>query len=271
MATGRVGLATHDVRGHARDQAERVRFLVSPDPAAIDGRARPEPLDGLDRERARAGVIDLEQQRRGARGGPEHSLDQPPDPTPADLASMPAHPLFADLSKEAFADLARASALVQLGHGADVFRRGDPADGLYAIVEGSVRIANAHVPVGSHSVLAEGEVFGESCLVPPCFGTGPDPHTNGEAVSSAAPQRVDALEQLAQRVDREDAFGAIRQCRPVGVRPRAWQPHRRAVAQTDDDLRRSTEHHVDEPPLERVVPPRQPDHGRRRMTVVRSL
>lgn len=75
------------------------------------------------------------------------------------LASLPGFPLFAELSQEILAKLAEGSELLEAEAGEVVFRRGDHADALYAIVEGAVR-----VEVPSRPVLREGELFGEACL-----------------------------------------------------------------------------------------------------------
>ncbi|MCX7807612.1 MAG: cyclic nucleotide-binding domain-containing protein, partial [Deltaproteobacteria bacterium] len=75
------------------------------------------------------------------------------------LAALPGFPIFAELPKEVLQELAELSELVELPHRAFVFRRGDDADSLYAIVEGAVRV---NVP--GEPILREGETFGESCL-----------------------------------------------------------------------------------------------------------
>jgi len=79
------------------------------------------------------------------------------------LAALPSFPLFAELPQEVLAKLASGSELVELPDGALVFRRDDPADALFAIVEGGVR-----VDVRGRPRLGEGELFGEACLT----GTG---------------------------------------------------------------------------------------------------
>jgi CRP-like cAMP-binding protein len=75
------------------------------------------------------------------------------------LASLPGFPLFAELSQEALAVLADGAELLEADDGQPVFRRGEHADALYAIVEGAVRI-----DVPTQPVLREGELFGEACL-----------------------------------------------------------------------------------------------------------
>lgn len=75
------------------------------------------------------------------------------------LAALPGFPLFAELPREVLAKLAAQAELVELPDGAYVLRRGDPADALYAIVEGAVVV---NVP--GRPRLGEGELFGEACL-----------------------------------------------------------------------------------------------------------
>jgi len=75
------------------------------------------------------------------------------------IAALPSFPLFAELPQEVLGKLASGSELVELQDGALVFRRDDPADALYAIVEGGVR-----VDVRGRPRLGEGELFGEACL-----------------------------------------------------------------------------------------------------------
>jgi CRP-like cAMP-binding protein len=72
-------------------------------------------------------------------------------------------PLFAEVPKATLALLVQGSEVIELAEGELVMRKGDPADALYGIVEGSVQIG---VP-GQHMrlTLAEGDVFGESALL----------------------------------------------------------------------------------------------------------
>lgn len=79
------------------------------------------------------------------------------------LAALPSFPLFAELPQDVLGRLAAGADLVELADGAHVFRRDDPADSLYAIVDGSVS-----VDVRGRPRLGEGELFGEACLT----GTG---------------------------------------------------------------------------------------------------
>ncbi|MBI4704786.1 MAG: cyclic nucleotide-binding domain-containing protein [Deltaproteobacteria bacterium] len=86
-------------------------------------------------------------------------------PSAERLAQLPVFPLFAELPREAIAQLAEQAELVELAAGAKVVALGEPADALYAIVEGAVRVAVPGMPAEATIGLAEGDVFGESCLL----------------------------------------------------------------------------------------------------------
>lgn len=87
-----------------------------------------------------------------------------PDPkTAATLAELPLFPLFAALPRPVLARIVSGSSLIELPDGAFVVREGEPGDALYGIVEGSVRIAVPGQPY--ERTLAEGDVFGEACLL----------------------------------------------------------------------------------------------------------
>jgi CRP-like cAMP-binding protein len=94
---------------------------------------------------------------------PELESLQPEPPPAAKLADLPLFPLFAEVPKQALAQMIAGSELIELEHGAHVMRRGDPGDALYGIIEGSVEVV---VP-GQHFrvTMAEGDVFGEACLL----------------------------------------------------------------------------------------------------------
>jgi CRP-like cAMP-binding protein len=81
------------------------------------------------------------------------------------LAKMPFFPLFAEVPKAALVEMAAGSDLVELENGEKAVLRGDPADALFGIVEGSVEVLvpgpGEQLPI----ILAEGDVFGESCLL----------------------------------------------------------------------------------------------------------
>lgn len=81
------------------------------------------------------------------------------------LASLPAFPLFADAPREALGALVRGADVIELPHGAVVVRQGQPAEELYAIVEGAVRVVIPGLETTAQPILGEGELFGESCLL----------------------------------------------------------------------------------------------------------
>ncbi|HMJ03637.1 MAG TPA: cyclic nucleotide-binding domain-containing protein [Conexibacter sp.] len=87
----------------------------------------------------------------------------PPVPSPNTLAKLPLFPLFAEMPRDALVELVKASEVLEYEDGERVIRAGDPSDALFGIIEGSVEVA---VP-GQHLklTLAEGDVFGESCLL----------------------------------------------------------------------------------------------------------
>lgn len=95
----------------------------------------------------------------------DSDLTQAADPDAEREACLPLLPLFAEAPKEALAQLARESELVRRGHGEIVIRRGDPADALFAIVEGAVRVHVAGLAPDAFPRLAAGDMFGEACLL----------------------------------------------------------------------------------------------------------
>ncbi len=88
-----------------------------------------------------------------------------PEPAPGidRLALMPSFPLFTELPAERLRVLAEGADLVELPGGAQVLAVGEPADALYCIVDGAVRVEVPQLADGP--VLGEGDVFGESCLL----------------------------------------------------------------------------------------------------------
>jgi CRP-like cAMP-binding protein len=89
--------------------------------------------------------------------------DRPRSPGARTLSKLPLFPLFAELPQEALVELISGAEVVDLEDGDTVVRKGDPADALYGIVEGSVDIVVPGQP--TRMTLAEGDVFGESCLL----------------------------------------------------------------------------------------------------------
>jgi cAMP-dependent protein kinase regulator len=97
---------------------------------------------------------------------PPAALHEEQDAIPraaGDLSNLPLFPLFAEMPQEVLATMIQDTELIELSDGDAVVRKGDPGDALYGIVEGSVAVG---VPNQTHTLtLAEGDVFGESCLL----------------------------------------------------------------------------------------------------------
>jgi CRP-like cAMP-binding protein len=84
-------------------------------------------------------------------------------PTAELLARLPAYPLFAAVSPWALREVIDAAELVELAPGARLIEKGAPADALYILVEGAVRVV---LPESMGAViLTEGDVVGEACVV----------------------------------------------------------------------------------------------------------
>ncbi len=96
---------------------------------------------------------------------PRPDLDSDEGPSADALASLPAFPLFAEAPRAALIALVTGADLVELPHGAIVVRQGQPAEEMYAIVEGAVRVVIPGLEAEAQPVLGEGELFGESCLL----------------------------------------------------------------------------------------------------------
>jgi CRP-like cAMP-binding protein len=147
----------------ARTPAPPPKLSPAPAPAPAPERAR-----RRSRERPTTTIdIDLSEL--------ELAMEQQAEPRPADEpaaspnaereACLPLLPLFAEAPQEALLQLARESELLRLGDGATVIRAGDPADALFGIVEGSVRVHVPGLPPEARPKLGAGEVFGEACLL----------------------------------------------------------------------------------------------------------
>jgi len=111
-------------------------------------------------------------------------------------ACLPLLPLFAEAPTDALLQLARESELVTLPDGALVVRRGDPADALYGIVEGSVRVIVPGMAEEMYPRLTAGDMFGEACML----GNEPrraDVRAEGELTALRVPrQTLNALVRL---------------------------------------------------------------------------
>jgi CRP-like cAMP-binding protein len=94
---------------------------------------------------------------------PELESLRPEPPAAAQLAKLPLFPLFAEVPQATLALMIAGSELIELAHGDYVVRQGDDGDALYGVLEGSVEVS---VPgQDARSALAEGDVFGEACLL----------------------------------------------------------------------------------------------------------
>lgn len=115
---------------------------------------------------ATAVKLDLSELEVAPRSPVRSSLLPEPGPfAPDKLATLPLFPLFAEVAQPALRDLITSAEALELDDGALVFSRGDNADALYGIVEGSVELLFQKQGAGAGVTLAEGDVFGESCLL----------------------------------------------------------------------------------------------------------
>jgi CRP-like cAMP-binding protein len=71
--------------------------------------------------------------------------------------------LFAAVPQDVMTELVGAAELLEMPHGAIVYRRNEPANGLYVLVEGMVLLVRRGDPRAL--ALHEGQVFGEDCLL----------------------------------------------------------------------------------------------------------
>jgi len=82
-------------------------------------------------------------------------------------AIFAAHPLFGKLGPDAIERLTSYAHTKTFAAGATIFERGDPGDGLFAVLAGTVRISNRSVD-GKDAVfnlIKPGEIFGEIALL----------------------------------------------------------------------------------------------------------
>jgi CRP-like cAMP-binding protein len=136
--------ATELTRAPDADDDTEVRFSDAP------------PEDSLSIELTEQELTPREQ-------APDQRADESSPQHPHRLSKLPLFPLFAEVSQPALIEMIAQGQLIELEPGALVVRRGDPADSLFGIVEGSVEIAMSNQP--GKLTLAEGDVFGESCLL----------------------------------------------------------------------------------------------------------
>ena len=87
---------------------------------------------------------------------------------PLDAASLPEIPLFSDLSREAFIDLASRCTLLRPAAGEVIVEEGSIGTSFYVVSGGSVRVVKQRPEGGGEVVLArlgEGSFFGEMALI----------------------------------------------------------------------------------------------------------
>lgn len=100
-----------------------------------------------------------------------HEADGDPEPSHAQRseverqACLPLLPLLAEAPPDALQRLARESELVRVEDGAVIVRLGDPADALFGIVDGAVRVCVPGLPAEERPRLDAGDIFGEACLL----------------------------------------------------------------------------------------------------------
>jgi len=100
--------------------------------------------------------------RKAARRQPSVPLVAP---SAKKLSQLPLFPLFAELPLQAMVLLVEGSEMLNLEDGAIVVRRGEPADALFGIIQGSVSVIVNSRGKEISTTLSEGDVFGESCLL----------------------------------------------------------------------------------------------------------
>jgi CRP-like cAMP-binding protein len=93
------------------------------------------------------------------------AVEDEPESEAERQACLPLLPLLAEAPPEALQRIAREAELVRVDDGQTVIRRGDPADALFGIVEGGVRVAVPGLGDEEQPRLGAGEIFGEACLL----------------------------------------------------------------------------------------------------------
>ncbi|MBI5531305.1 MAG: cyclic nucleotide-binding domain-containing protein [Deltaproteobacteria bacterium] len=88
----------------------------------------------------------------------------PPDPSAALISKLSATTLFANVAPKTLAALVVAAKRIELKDDELVVKKGDPADAIYVIAEGTARVILPGMRGGSVE-LAAGQIFGEACLV----------------------------------------------------------------------------------------------------------
>lgn len=138
------------------DQADEL--ISAPDQRANETRFSDAPK----RRSVEIDITDLELEDR--KSVTRDDMERPELPSAPSLSQLPLFPLFAEMPKELLQELVTRAQVISLDDGEYVVRTGEPANALYGIVDGSVQV----IVVGQHLkvTLAEGDVFGEACLLP---------------------------------------------------------------------------------------------------------
>lgn len=126
---------------------------------------------------------------------------------PADKAppSLRAHPFLALFDESSSARLAQSAEILRLAEGERIFDEGDPADSIYLVLGGSVRLTKKD-PGGREQLLAivgANEFFGEFGVI--------DGHPRSAGATSAI------TETLLARLPRESVLGVFRDSGVEGV------------------------------------------------------
>lgn len=96
-----------------------------------------------------------------------HGDTPSPDVRGEVIEALRSSPYFARIDEEQLAALAEQTRIIDFQNDAAVFRAGDPADALYLVLVGQIRISRQD-PEGGETVLgiiSEGEVFGEIAVI----------------------------------------------------------------------------------------------------------
>jgi CRP-like cAMP-binding protein len=192
--------AARELNRRLRPEGVRVGELPAPARSVADAAEPLEPVEAAANEVR----FSAAPPRRPSIELTEVELSEPaprPPPVPADAlrddspreaerqACLPLLPLFAEAPHDALSALVRESELVTLPDGAAVVKRGDPADALYGIVDGAVRVIVPGLPEALQPRLRAGDMFGEACLL----GNEPrraDVHADGELTALRIPKRT---------------------------------------------------------------------------------
>ena len=110
-------------------------------------------------------ITDIELEELPPEDAPDPELSSAQRSEVERQACLPLLPLLAEAPPDALQRLARESELVRAADGDLVVRLGDPADSLFGIVDGAVRVCVPGLPEEERPRLEAGDVFGEACLL----------------------------------------------------------------------------------------------------------